>query len=65
MPDENRMVMVAVAPSWVIRGVEVENGQQLRKNGTLWTGDELKDTQIELEGDGVTITVTIKTKGKR
>lgn len=65
MPDDNRMVLVAVAPAWVIRGVEIENGPQIRKNGTLWMGDELKDTEIELQGEGVTITVSVKTKGKR
>lgn len=65
--DENRnlMLLVAVAPAWLIRNVEATHERALRNSGTLWTGDDLRDAEVVLEDEDVTVTIRVKAKGKR
>ena len=64
MPDA-KMLMVAVAPAWLIRAVEEQFGQKIRKAGEMWAGDGLQDTEVELSDDDVVITITVKRRKKK
>ena len=62
MPDDNRMVLLAVMPAWLARKVEREFGDEIRKAGDMFLTDLMQDTEAELNDEAVKVTVTIKRK---
>ena len=61
---DTRSLLVTVAPSTLVDKVENEYGPALRKQGELWVGDGLEDTEISLRDSEVVITVTIRRRKK-
>ena len=64
MPDDNRMVLLAVMPAWLARKVEREFGDEIRKAGDMFVTDLTRETDAELSDEAVKVTVTIKRKGR-
>jgi hypothetical protein len=64
---ESRMLLVTVAPAWLVKKIEDAWGDQLRKAGKLATIDvDSGDTQeVELSDDEVKIVITVTPKKTR
>lgn len=62
MPDDNRMVLLAVMPPFLCRQIERQFGDQIRKAGDMFATDLTKDTEAQLSDDVVKIEVKIRRK---
>lgn len=65
MPDDNRMVLLAVMPAWLARKVEREFGDEIRKVGDMFLTDLTQETDAELSDEAVEVAIKIRRKKER
>lgn len=68
MPTSDpRLLLVTVAPAWLVKKIEDAWGDQLRKGGKLVVMDvDREDIQIvDMEGDDFELKVRVEPKGRR
>jgi hypothetical protein len=63
MPD-NRMLLVAVAPAWLLKRTTDDHEAEIREKGELFMTDVMDDTEIELTDADVKIRVIVSRKRK-
>lgn len=62
MPDDNRMVLLAVAPAHLLRKLEREFGDEIRRAGDMFLTDLTKETDAELSDEAIKVLIRIRCK---
>lgn len=62
MPDDNRMVLVAVIPADLMAKIEERFGERIRTRGDMFATDLTKETDAELSDDAVKVLVKVRRK---
>jgi hypothetical protein len=64
-PDTPRMLLVTVAPAWLVKKIDAEYGDQLRRKGELAVMDTDPDKvrEVVAEDEYVKIEVKVTPKG--
>ena len=65
MPDDNRMVLLAVMPAWLARKIEKQFGDDIRKTGDMFMTDLMQETDAELSDEAVKVAIKIRRKKER
>lgn len=63
MAEDNRGLMVVVAPMPLLKRIEREFGDEARAKGEFWLGDGLDDTHWS--GDDRDVAIDVKVRRKR
>ena len=62
MPDDNRMVLVAVIPADLMARIEERFGERIRTRGDMFATDLTKETDAELSDEAVKVIVKVRRK---
>jgi hypothetical protein len=62
MPDDNRMVLVAVIPADLMAKIEERFGERIHTRGDMFATDLTKETDAELSDDAVKVLVKVRRK---
>lgn len=65
MPDDNRMVLVAVMPADLAARLQEQFGDRIRKRGDMFLTDLTRETDAELSDEKVAVEVKIRKRGPK